>query len=87
MATTGPRRDVPPSGCAARPTAAAQPTPRLLLKVEEAAQALGISRTALYELLRSGDIYSVHIGRSVRVPVAALDEYVMRLTNETKGLT
>lgn len=62
------------------PTGASSPnTPRLLLRVEEAAEALAISRTALYAALRSGQIRAVHIGRSVRVPVAALEAYVARL--------
>lgn len=54
-------------------------TPRLLVTVEEAAEALAISRTALYALLRGGEIQVVHIGRSVRVPVVALEAFVARL--------
>lgn len=56
----------------ATPTA----VPRLLLRVEEAAEALGVSRTTFYSLLRSGEMPVVRIGRSVRVPVAALESYV-----------
>lgn len=59
---------------------AAPNTPRLLLTVEEAADALAISRTSLYVLLGKGEIPVVHIGRSVRVPVDALSAYVARLT-------
>lgn len=59
---------------------AAPKTPRLLLTVEEAADALAISRTSLYVLLGRGEIPVVHIGRSVRVPVDALNAYVARLT-------
>jgi excisionase family DNA binding protein len=56
--------------------------PRLLLKPEEAAIALGLSRSTLYELLAAGAIESVHIGKSRRVPVAALERYVERLRVE-----
>jgi excisionase family DNA binding protein len=55
---------------------------KLLLTPEEAAEALGICRSKLYELLRAGVIESVHIGASRRVPVAAVVEYVERLRRE-----
>lgn len=52
---------------------------RLLLTPEEAAGAIGIGRSKLYELLRTGRIESVRIGGSRRVPRQALEEYVDRL--------
>src|SRR5688500_986341 len=55
------------------------PNPTLLLRVEEAAERLAVSRTTLYGLLASGALPSVHIGRSVRVSVAALEAYVAGL--------
>jgi excisionase family DNA binding protein len=58
---------------------------KLLLTAPEAARALGISRSKLYELLRDGEIRSVRIGRSRRVPWAALGAYVASLA-ETDGL-
>ena len=48
--------------------------PRLLLTVPEAAEALAISRSKLYELLASGDIASIRIDGSRRVPLTALEE-------------
>jgi excisionase family DNA binding protein len=60
--------------------------PRLLLKPEEAATVLGVSRSTLYELLAAGAVESVHIGKSRRVPVAALERYVERLYLEQKTL-
>jgi len=50
--------------------------PRLLLTPRQAAQALGISRSTIYELLASGELESVRIGTSRRIPVDALDRYV-----------
>ena len=44
---------------------------KLLLTPEEAAAALGICRSKLYELLQAGVIESVHIGASRRIPVTA----------------
>ncbi len=50
----------------------------LLLTIVEAARVLSIGRTTMYELVGAGEIEVVHIGRSARVPVAALEEYVDR---------
>ena len=52
---------------------------RLLLKPEEAAALLGIGRSKLYELLAAGEIESVRIGSSRRVPMKGLHDYVERL--------
>ncbi|MFC4630577.1 helix-turn-helix domain-containing protein [Promicromonospora alba] len=51
----------------------------LLYRVEEAAEALRISRTQVYALIRSGALRTVKIGGSRRVPVAAVAEYVVNL--------
>ena len=48
--------------------------PRLLLTVPEAAKALAISRSKLYELIASGAIASIRIDGSRRIPLTALDE-------------
>lgn len=58
---------------------------RLLLKSDEAADVLGIGRSTLYELLAAGEIESVQIGRSRRIPFAALQEYVDRLRDDQRG--
>jgi excisionase family DNA binding protein len=52
---------------------------RLLLTVPEAAEALAISRSKLYELIASGLVRSVRIDGSRRVPVEALETYVATL--------
>ena len=51
----------------------------LLLQVEELIPILGISRSAAYTLVRKGEIRSVRIGRSIRIPRGALDEFVRKL--------
>ncbi|WP_049562994.1 helix-turn-helix domain-containing protein [Nonomuraea sp. SBT364] len=51
----------------------------LLLKVEEAARRLRIGRTQMYQLLASGAVESVYIGRLRRVPVESLHDYVSTL--------
>ena len=49
---------------------------KLLLTPEQAAEALSIGRSKLYELLANGAIESVRIGSRRRVPAAALDCYI-----------
>ena len=46
----------------------------LVLTVEETASALRLGRTACYEAIRRGEIPSVRIGRSLRVPRGALEQ-------------
>ena len=41
----------------------------VLYRVEEAAEAMRLSRDKVYELIRSGQLRSVKVGRSRRVPV------------------
>jgi excisionase family DNA binding protein len=52
---------------------------KLLLTPVEAASALGIGRTKLYELLKTGALASVQIGTSRRVPQAALEALIADL--------
>ncbi|MEV3925468.1 helix-turn-helix domain-containing protein [Actinomadura coerulea] len=56
--------------------------PKLLLTVPEAAKALAISRSKLYELLASGAIRSVRIDGARRIPLNALNDYVNTLMEE-----
>jgi excisionase family DNA binding protein len=51
----------------------------LLYTIPEAATALRISRTKLYELLDSGDVESVYIGRSRKIPAEALRIFIENL--------
>ncbi|MER7542030.1 helix-turn-helix domain-containing protein [Spirillospora sp. NPDC127506] len=53
--------------------------PKLLLTVPEAAKALAISRSKLYELLASGALRSVRIDGSRRIPLHALNDYINAL--------
>lgn len=49
---------------------------RLLLTVEEASEALALSRTTLYQLLATGVIARVKVGRSTRIPIDGLRRFV-----------
>jgi excisionase family DNA binding protein len=54
----------------------------ILVSVAEAARTLSIGRTAAWELVRKQKIKSVKIGRTRRVPIVAIEEYVQRLMDE-----
>lgn len=53
--------------------------PRLLLTPEQAADALGIGRSRVYELMRDRRLRSVKIGRSRRIPYTNLLDFVQHL--------
>jgi excisionase family DNA binding protein len=57
----------------------------LLLKPEEAARVLNVSRTSLYEMLARGELPSLTIGRSRRVPAEALRRWVAERAREQAG--
>jgi excisionase family DNA binding protein len=54
----------------------------IVLTVEQAAKRLNIGRTLMYELVSSGEVESVHIGRLRRIPLDALSHYVARLSGK-----
>lgn len=61
-------------------TADADNVQPLLLTPEQAAYVLAVSRSTVYELLKSGELYSVKVnGGSRRVRYSDLKAYVSRL--------
>lgn len=52
---------------------------KLLLTPQEAAELLNVGRSTVYDLIRLRLLPSVKIGRSRRIPAAALTECVERL--------
>jgi excisionase family DNA binding protein len=50
-----------------------------LVTPTKAAQLLGIGRTKIYELMAEGHLRPVHIGRSCRLPLEEVRDYVERL--------
>ena len=59
---------------------------KVLLTPEEAAQALSIGRSKVYELLRAGALASVRIGASRRIPVDAVRAYVAALAVDSAAV-
>ena len=54
----------------------------ILVSVVEVARMLSIGRTAAWELVRKQKIRSVKIGRTRRVPIVAIHQYIQRLLEE-----
>ncbi len=51
----------------------------ILYRCEDAARALGIGRSKMFELIATGQIPSVQIGRARRVRRRALEEFAARM--------
>jgi excisionase family DNA binding protein len=52
---------------------------QMLLTAEQAAESLAIGRTKVFELIRSGELESIRIGSSRRIPIDAIEAFVFRL--------
>ena len=51
-------------------------TQRKTYTVEEAGEALGLSRNGAYDAVKRGDIISIRIGKRILIPRAALDRMI-----------
>jgi excisionase family DNA binding protein len=49
---------------------------RLLLRVDEAAKLMAISRSKAYELIAGEQIPAIRVGKSIRVPVQELMDWI-----------
>jgi excisionase family DNA binding protein len=58
---------------------------KALYRVSEAMAILSLSRTVIYELMRSGRLRSVREGAARRIPSGAIAEYVALLERESIG--
>jgi excisionase family DNA binding protein len=56
-----------------------------LYRVTEVMRMLGLSRTVVYELIRSGRLRSVKEGRARRITAAAIRAYIALLEEEAEG--
>lgn len=72
----------PPTNDSQAPAPAIMP---LLLTVNQAAHILGIGRSTLYQLIDDGEIRSVKVGASRRVPLKAVHEYIDGLLGDDEG--
>jgi excisionase family DNA binding protein len=77
----------PPIARSPEPTPMAINTPgtpaNLLMTIRDAAEALGLSRSTVYELIGRGELEVVHVGSSARIPAEAVRSFVVRLRGES----
>jgi excisionase family DNA binding protein len=59
-----------------------QSMPRCFYRIPEAAEILGLGRSKTYELVQSGALRTVRVGRAVRVPASAIQAFAERLEAE-----
>ncbi|MDX3336896.1 helix-turn-helix domain-containing protein [Streptomyces fimicarius] len=57
--------------------------PARLLRVDVAAEILGVKRSTAYEEIRLGRLRTVQIGRSRRIPTEYVEEYIDLLKRES----
>ncbi len=60
-------------------------TDKTVLRPQEAADLLGVSRASLYRLIATGGFPVIHIGGCARVPVQALDQWMRDRLVEEQG--
>jgi excisionase family DNA binding protein len=54
------------------------PVSRVLLTIDEAAEAMSLGRTLVYGLLRRGELRAIKVGRSRRAVADSLTDFVAR---------
>lgn len=57
----------------------------LLLTIEETADRLRVKRSMLYQLVATGELKSIKVGRLRRILVRDLEAFVERLASEQEG--
>lgn len=55
-----------------------QPIEPICVRINDAARMIGVGRTKLYELISSGELEAVKIGKATRITTASLNELVKR---------
>ncbi len=57
----------------------------ITVRIADAVEMLGIGRSRIYELMQSGDIETIKLGRSTLIPVDSLHAMIERLRREQSG--
>ncbi len=73
------RSSIPAASPATEPEVGAElEVPKLAVTVEEAAQLLSLNRTKVFAMVMRGELRSFKVGRSRRIAVSALHDYLRR---------
>lgn len=62
-----------------------EPAKQRFLTVAEVAEQMRVSNMTVYRILHSGELRAIRVGRSFRVPVDALEEYLSTYVVEQDG--
>lgn len=57
----------------------------VLLTIDDLLPILGIGKTKAYELIRSGHLKSIRVGRQIRIPKTALEEFLRESETQTQA--
>jgi len=63
------------------------PERSLLLRIPEVAAELRLARSSVYQLIQTGELPVVRIGRAVRVPRSALEDWIEHQLSEQHAVT
>lgn len=55
---------------------------KTLLRIPECMETLGLGRSKVYELVTSGELRAIRIGRAVRIPASEVERFVAKLQAE-----
>lgn len=58
--------------------------PRLLITIAQVQDELQVGRTTIYRMIQTEELTTVRIGRSVRIPRTALDEWLRKRLAEAR---
>lgn len=61
------------------------PTDPLLVTIPQAAKILSVGRSTIYQLIWSGELTPIHIGRCVRLSVRQVHEWIDRQVGDVDG--
>jgi excisionase family DNA binding protein len=61
-----------------------EPTPRILYKLDEFGRLAGLSLVTVRRLVKRGELPSVKIGRSVRIPREGAERWIASLQDATR---
>jgi len=62
-----------------------QPVEPICVRINDAARMIGVGRTKLYELIATGELETVKIGKATRITTASLRELVRRRCDQIGG--
>ena len=62
-----------------------QPVEPICVRINDSARMIGVGRTKLYELIATGEVETVKIGKATRITTASLRELVRRRRDQIGG--